>query len=248
MAMLAESDGCPEPLERIFRQVELESERRAEEEQMRAARLASLDDATMKKVKARRRGSISISRLGHFATEEKPASPQGSLPTTPKGLVSLASSSPFYQKQIANASASSIASGASAFSDDDAHTEDADQVIQVHQIAPKQSIATKIIPRRLSRARSTQMYPAGEANIDVSVSETTIHSTSRASGEEETTPSRRASVSAQRSLRSQPSLGAIREQAGDEAASSSWVARLTKKLKRKSKQDPLSPSSPAFPR
>lgn len=50
----------------IFRQVEEESERRAEEEQLRAVRmaLAKVEDS---KVKARRRGSISISRLGQVS-------------------------------------------------------------------------------------------------------------------------------------------------------------------------------------
>lgn len=244
------SSGCPEPLERIFRQVEEESERRAEEEQLRAVRmaLAKVEDS---KVKTRRRGSISISRLGQFVTPEETSVPtprDGSqTPSTPKRFSSLASSSPFYQSQIANASTSSIASGASAFSNDHAHIEDPDQVTQVQQIAPKQSIASKMIPRRLSRARPP-MVTSGDPIIGVSVQETTVHSSapSEEGGDSPTSVTRATVTSVHAGLRSQPSRASL---SGTTSSGSSggWVSRargFTQKFRRKTKQDPQSPTSP----
>ncbi|RXW23171.1 hypothetical protein EST38_g2713 [Candolleomyces aberdarensis] len=246
------SSGCPEPLERIFRQVEEESERRAEEEQLRAVRmaLAKVEDS---KVKTRRRGSISISRLGQFVTPEETSVPSprdgSQTPSTPKRFSSLASSSPFYQSQLANASTSSIASGASAFSNDHAHAEDPDQVIQVQQIAPKQSIASKMIPRRLSRARPP-MVTSGDPIIGVSVQETTVHSSAPSEEGGEHTPAARVTVtSVHAGLRSQPSRASL---TGTTSSNSSggWVSRargFTQKFRRKTKQDSQSPASPTSP-
>ncbi|EAU91940.1 hypothetical protein CC1G_11126 [Coprinopsis cinerea okayama7 len=238
--------GCPEPLERIFRQVEEESERRAEEELKRAEELDKFvqESTTVRKTRTRRRGSISISRLGQFTVEEMEdlaKSPSG--PASPKGF-SIASTSPFYQAQIANASTSSVASGASAFSNDEAHTEDLSQVIQVQQIPSKTSTISKILPRRLSRARSSSVIPSSEGNvvpigIGVSVQETTVHSSAASIAETESRgPSRRASVHAPRMLKSQPSKASLKGSTTSNATG--WVARargFTQKFRRKSKQN-----------
>ncbi|TEB38079.1 hypothetical protein FA13DRAFT_1785913 [Coprinellus micaceus] len=245
--MSLDTSTSPEQqLEKIFLQVEEESERRAEQERMRAARQALVDTDTLKRVKERRRGSISISRLGQYPVEEAISTPPGSVPPTPGSFSALASKSPFYQSQIAAASTSSVASGASAFSDDDAHCEDPDSVVQIQQIPPKQTIATKIMPRRLSRARSTQILPKGDsaATIDVSVHETTeLSTTVSEEGEDYTTPSRRASVSARHSLRSQPSLSPVAE-----PTSPTWIEKFTQKFKRKGGRDSQSvPPTPITP-
>ncbi|TFK26313.1 hypothetical protein FA15DRAFT_693250 [Coprinopsis marcescibilis] len=244
--------GCPEPLERIFREVEEESERRAEAESHRAAELEKLlgDAAVDKKIKARRRGSISISRLGQLTLTEDPfsaKSPKG--PPTPNNFSSIASSSPFYQNQIANASTSSVASGASAFSNDNAHTEDSAQVIQIQQIPSRMSSIHKIIPRRLSRARSTSVIPNADNIIDIGVSiqETTVHSSASTEEGVTETPSRRVSVSASHSLRGQSSRSRL-SNAGSSSppsvinntnnTSGNWFSRtraFTQKLVKKSK-------------
>lgn len=149
---------------------------------------------------------------------------------------------------LQNASTSSIASGASAFSDDCAHAEDHTQVMQIHQIARKQSIAHKIIPRRLSRARSTQVYPTGDsAIIDVSVSETTVQSSSPArEAGTETTPSRRASVSAQRSLRSLRSQNSLSTIPEPSPTAATWVVakarEVSQMLKRRKNTLPSTPN------
>ncbi|KAH6912180.1 hypothetical protein BKA70DRAFT_827956 [Coprinopsis sp. MPI-PUGE-AT-0042] len=175
--------SCPEPLERIFRQVEEESERRAQE-----AELASMHSATQldqyvqeqtsnlrrpasetasREVKQSRRGSVSISRLGQYT-------PTTSGPPSPNATKHL-SHSPFFQSQIAaaNASSSSVAScgtyfesatpstndlnGAGHAGSYDAYTEDTSQVVQVYQIAPQQTMLSRLMPRRLSRARSSSV-------------------------------------------------------------------------------------------
>lgn len=151
-----------------------------------------------------------------------------------------------YHRVFQAASNSSVASGASAFSHDGAHIEDPDSVIQIQQIAPKPSIATKIMPRRLSRARSTNILPKADmaAIIDVSIRETTVHSTATSDdGMDSNAPSRRTSVSARHSLRSQSSQSTIAD-----PSPPSWIDKLAEKFKRKNKRDSQSvPPTPITP-
>lgn len=152
--------------------------------------------------------------------------------------------------RVQNASTSSVASGASAYSNDHAHIEDPDQVIQVQQIAPKQSIASKIIPRRLSRARPP-MVTSGDPVIGVSVQETTVHSSAPSEEGGDHIPSGRVTVSVHAGLRSQPSRASLSGTTSTSSSSSGgWVQRargFTLKFRRKNKQDPQSPTSPTSP-
>ncbi|KAF8884719.1 hypothetical protein CPB84DRAFT_150657 [Gymnopilus junonius] len=207
-------EACPEPLEQIFQKIEEESERRAEEEALSSQQLPPVLEtdgepalqrnysALVHQAKQHRRGSVSISRIGQITVEDFARSPTPASPTHR----SLAPKSSFYKAQIANESTTSVASGASAFSDDDAHAEDANHVTQMHHIVGKQSIPAKMLPRRLSRSQSTSVMPTrGTHNmeppviIDVVVQEATVESPLEP-GDTETgnvTVSRRASVSAQ---------------------------------------------------
>ncbi len=81
-----------------------------------------------------------------------------------------------------NLSTTSVASGASEYSNDHAHTED-NHVTQMHHIAAKPSISSKMIPRRLSRAHSTSIMPSWGGKdvestviIGVSIQEATVQS------------------------------------------------------------------------
>ncbi|TFK45099.1 hypothetical protein BDQ12DRAFT_718206 [Crucibulum laeve] len=241
--------ACPEPLERIFKKVEEESERRAREESFGSlTEVSELGEkaessATNTRTRTRRRGSISISRIGQLQlTDEDYKSSQG--PPTPKRVPSIASHSPFYQAQIANDSIASFASGASGLSNDNAHTEDDHHVTQMEQIAGRQSISKKVgsmLPRRLSRARSANVIAAGDANmvIGVSVQEATVE-TPEDEDEDERSG---ASVHAPGGLRYQASRmsmpGSVPPSKG------SWVTRakgFTQKFRRKGKQ--LSPTDP----
>ncbi|KAF9041559.1 hypothetical protein BJ165DRAFT_295460 [Panaeolus papilionaceus] len=116
---------------------------------------------TMPRAKSRRRrGSVSISRIGILPIEDLISSKTQLSPSSPSHLT-MAVRSPFYQAQMMNSSTTSIASGASAHSQSDAHTEDDNHVTQMHHIIPKPSIGSKIIdmPRRLSRAHSASVIP-----------------------------------------------------------------------------------------
>ncbi|EAU91895.1 hypothetical protein CC1G_04662 [Coprinopsis cinerea okayama7 len=199
----------PEPLERIFRQVEEETERRAEEE-------------------ARRRNpaTIVISRL----------SPQG--PASPKSYASIAASSSFYQAQ--NESTGSIASGASAYSNDEAHEEDPSQIIQVQQIPPKTNPLSKIITRRLTRSRSASMIRIsnGDTNssISVSVQETTIHSSATSIADDEPgEPLRQVTVHASKPEKNDSS----KSSSSSKPSGQKWVTRargFTLRFSRKGKE------------
>lgn len=231
LAMATTDDvGYLEPLEKIFQQVEEESERRAQEEvetqKLTQEALQQVDtDATIKQVKRRRRGSVSISRIGQLVEESLPS---------PNRLTKISSNSPFYQAQIDNASDNSIASGASAFSDDNAHAEDQTHVTQMHRIAGKDSL-TKMIPRKLSRARSEVIPNTADGGvvIGVLVQEATVHSILTDEDEQEPNTTSRVSVHAPGSIRHQTSRMTI---SGPTPVTSTWVERakgFTQKFRRK---------------
>jgi hypothetical protein len=111
--------------------------------------------------------------------------------------------------------------------------EEDSHVTQMRQIAGRQSISKAVegfLPRRLSRARSTNVIATGDANlvIGVSVEEATVES-------EEGVETSRASVHAPGALRNQASRLTM---AGSSPARNSWVAKargFTQKFRRKGK-------------
>ncbi|KAJ7787894.1 hypothetical protein B0H14DRAFT_2951236 [Mycena olivaceomarginata] len=172
--------ACPDPLEKIFQQVEAQNERRAQQEAVESEASDTFAprpgtgiprvESSENMKKGRRRGSISITRFGQLSTSESAgATSDGSSaggPTTP-ALSDIAAKSPFFQQQLKNANANgsqtSFASGGWAADDAEAHEEDHNHVTHMHTIAPKQSLSRAMggfLPRRLSRARST--VPEGE--------------------------------------------------------------------------------------
>ncbi|KAF8960421.1 hypothetical protein BDZ97DRAFT_1922162 [Flammula alnicola] len=242
-------DGRLEPLEKIFQKVEQESEQRAQEAQLTSHARAGSDGVSiekpasainLKRLRERRRGSISISRIGQLKVpEEDFATKSLQAPLTPSAIA-IASNSHFYQSQIANGSTNSIASGASAFSNDHAHTEDDSHVTQMHHIVGKQSIPSKMLPRRLSRSHSASVIPSrGTQNgepivvIGVSVEEATVESVLEDDEGGGVTPSRRASVVAHGTLRSKSSRSTL---PGSKVPANSWLSiakSFTQKFSRK---------------
>ncbi|CAA7268642.1 unnamed protein product [Cyclocybe aegerita] len=235
-------EGCPEPLEKIFQKVEEESERRAQQEHLVSLKAAEATEKSLsaKRQKERRRGSISISRVGQLSEDDFVSTTQ---PPTPGSRSNVASNSPFYQSQIANASTNSVASGASAYSNEQAHTEDDNHVTQMQHIAAKPSISAKMIPRRLSRSHSASVIPNramgnAESNmiIGVSVQEATTVKTVREEGDDDDVAAVSTTVQASSKLRSQPSRTSL--SVTTKTAPSGWfsIAKgFTQKFKRKNK-------------
>jgi len=234
-AVPATTMACPDPLEKIFQQVEEQNERRAQQEEVQdsvsksLARAESSDNLR----KSRRRGSISITRFGQLSPGSDHLSDGSGGPTTP-ALSDIASKSPFYQAQLKsqNGSQTSFASGGSGTGD--AHDEEDDHhVTHMHTIAPRQSISRAVggfLPRRLSRARSsvlpTSARDAG-GNMVISVAAATVELPENAE------PSATV-VHAPGGLRNQTSKSTI----GSSSGKTTWATRakeFTKKFRRKSK-------------
>jgi len=136
--------------------------------------------------------------------------------------------------RVQNASDNSIASGASAFSDDNAHAEDQTQVTQMRRIAGREGL-TKIIPRKLSRAHSAVIPSTADGSmvIGVSVQEATVHSILTDEDGQEPNTTSRVSVHAPGSIRHQTSQMTI---SGPTLAISTWGERakgFTQKFRRK---------------
>ncbi|TRM69046.1 hypothetical protein BD626DRAFT_472726 [Schizophyllum amplum] len=231
--------GCPESLEKLFQQLELESERRAKAEPRVRDDPSSSEvktmglrqepsDSSLRTKRTRRRGSVSITRFGqlHDDYSSKATSPAAS--SKRLSAIMPEREPPFYQTPIGSDSNASIASGASTDASDEHH------VTQMQQIMPRQNTISRavggIIPRRLSRARSERVMGPQDTNlvIGVSVSEATVEATA----EEEADMDSRIVV--QRTLRSQPSRLSMAETT---PASSGWVNKaknFTSKFRRKS--------------
>ncbi|KAJ7656331.1 hypothetical protein DFH06DRAFT_1298215 [Mycena polygramma] len=234
--------GCPDPLEKIFQQVEEQNERRARQEAGEdtvSDRIQRMDSSDNLK-KSRRRGSISISRFGQLSSSDA-VSDGSSGPMTP-ALSDIAAKSPFFQAQLkANGSQTSFASGGSAADDAEAHHEDDHHVTHMHTIAPKQSISRAVggfFPRRLSRARST-VLPSNDVVIGVSVAAATVELPENA--EVAATV-----VHAPGALHHQASKGSL---TGSLNSRNTWAERakkFTKKFRRKSK-NPLAADANAAP-
>ncbi|KAJ6612289.1 hypothetical protein B0H10DRAFT_1807815 [Mycena sp. CBHHK59/15] len=226
--------ACPDPLEKIFQEVEQQNERRAQEEVNDSVPNNMVRVDSSDNLRKRRRGSISITRFGQLSSSDH-VSDGSSGPMTP-ALSDIASKSPFFQAQLRSGSQTSFASGASA--DDDAHEED-HHVTQMHTIAPRQSISRAVggfFPRRLSRARSTVLPSSGDGNvvIGVSVEAATVEMA-------EDAVLNPTVVHAPGGLRSQASKGSMASVPGK----NNWALRaknFTKKFRRKSK-NPLADAS-----
>ncbi|KAF4616283.1 hypothetical protein D9613_008332 [Agrocybe pediades] len=227
-------EGCPEPLEKIFQQLEKESELRAEEE--RVYTMAQPGLPSIKRIKERRRGSVSISRIGQVPEEDVVS--ENHVPLTPTAMT-IAAKSSFYQAQLANTSTASVASGASAFSDDLAHTEDNHTVTQMQHIAGKPSI----LPRRLSRSHSTNIIPTSNIEpIGVSVQHATVQ-TVRHVTDGPVTRSRQGSVTAGSNTIRHQSSRATMPKPNPPSNATSWLAKakdFTLKFRRKNNRHSVS--------
>ncbi|KAK7030645.1 hypothetical protein R3P38DRAFT_3188350 [Favolaschia claudopus] len=239
--------ACPDPLEKIFQQVEEQNELRAQQEAVEAAdrvgRSIPRVESSENVKKGRRRGSISISRFGQLSSD---ATSDGSSagPTTP-ALSDIAAKSPFFQQQLKhqNGSQTSFASGGSA--DDDA--EDDHHVTHMHTIAPKQSLSRAMggfLPRRLSRARSAAVViPSNGGGENVVIGVSVAAATVELGPDAEVAG---ASVHAPGALHHQTSKGSMG--GASLTNKSGWATRaaknFTKKFRRKSKM-PLAESSTA---
>ncbi|THV06182.1 hypothetical protein K435DRAFT_23489 [Dendrothele bispora CBS 962.96] len=179
--------GPPESLEKIFQRVEEESARKAREEKEserhehvdRIKALSPTPSTSSLKARSRRRGSVSITRFGQLDDLINQSSGPESIPTPPKSpsvVSTLAAQSNFYRHHGENSSYDSLNSNDN--QGDEAHTEDAHHVTQVHRIAPRQSISRAmggLIPRRLSRAsRQVITEASGDMVIGVSVEAATV--------------------------------------------------------------------------
>ncbi|KAJ7066384.1 hypothetical protein C8F01DRAFT_1248407 [Mycena amicta] len=219
-----------DPLEKIFQQVEQENEQRArqaEAEDKVAESLARVESSENLR-KSRRRGSISITRFGQLSSSDDGTS----APTTP-ALSDIAAKSPFFQAQLRsqNHSQESFVSGGSTA--EHQHEEDDHHVTHIHTIAPRQSIsraAGRLIPRRLSRARSAVMQSSANTaeNVVISVAAATVELPENAE---------LAATMVHAPLRNQPSKSSMGS-ASLVAKGGSWVTKaknFTKKFRRKSR-------------
>ncbi|KAJ7698886.1 hypothetical protein B0H17DRAFT_1177161 [Mycena rosella] len=225
--------ACPDPLEKIFQQVEAQNERRAQQAEgddsvpNSIARVESSDNLR----RSRRRGSISITRFGQLSSGDH-VSEGSSGPMTP-GLSDIASKSPFYQAQLRSNNNSQTSFASDGSGTDAAHDQEDHHVTHMHTIAPRQSISRAVggfFPRRLSRARSSVLPTGGDGAglvIDVSVAAATVELPDNA--ELAATV-----VHAPGGLRSKASKSSIAT--SPDAKDSSWAARakkLTSRFRRK---------------
>ncbi|KAF9075614.1 hypothetical protein BDP27DRAFT_1041751 [Rhodocollybia butyracea] len=236
----------PESLEKIFQRVEEESQKRAQDDEgvEAAARSENKMPIDVQKLKARRRGSISITRFGQLAEEPLPSKEPTSTspPNSPTTIITaLTTQSSFYQSQLLNTSRESLDSHAS--DNEGLHAEDDNHVTQVHRIAARQTLTRTMgsfLPRRLSRARSRPVIEDmdGTLVIGVSVQAATVEESNDAEsrlptaiviagGNDSLSPALNPKAS-KSSLRSVSS--------NNNPSNTNWVAKFTKILRRKSGQ------------
>ncbi|KAF5384481.1 hypothetical protein D9757_006453 [Collybiopsis confluens] len=250
----------PESLEKIFLRVEEESQRRAQAEHPEdtgdPTKSTPLDTQTIS-VKARRRGSISVTRFGQLTDELTPKDPR---PTSPPNspttfITTLAAQSTFYQSQILNHSRDSLGSHTS--DNENGHAEDDNHVTQIHRIAARQTLSRTVgslLPRRLSRARSRPVIEDVDGTMVIGVSvqaATALVEESYTPDSEVPIPQATVTTGGRRSLaptlNSKPSKSSLRSITSNSnwVPSTNWVARakeITRKLRRKSAQ-PLTQTS-----
>jgi hypothetical protein len=248
----------PESLEQIFLRVEEESQRRADADDgiqeleilegkntVEALAKTAPIDVQKLTVKARRRGSVSITRFGQLADEitSKEASVT-SPPNSPATFITtLASQSTFYQSQLLNTSHDSLDSHAS--ENEGLHAEDDNHVTQVQTIPARQTLSRTVgalLPRRLSRARSRPVMREIDGTMVIGVS--VQAATATIDGESRVPPATVTvgnSDSLTPSLNSKASKASLRSisSTSNRVSNSNWVTKakgFTKKLRRKSGQ------------
>jgi len=244
----------PESLEQIFRRVEEESHRRAQADDVVLAAPGGERESKTRSIdvlKARRRGSVSISRFGQLAdalSSKDSEAASLSPPTSPTIITALAAQSTFYQSQLLSTSHDSLGSHAS--DTEGLHAEDDNHVTQVHRIAPRQTFSRAVgsfIPRRLSRARSRPVIEDLDGTLVIGVSvqaatATTVEESSSVHHPHSTTVTAGGNSSLSPTLNSKASKSSLRSVSSStnwRPNNNNWVAKakdFTKKLRRKSVQ------------
>ncbi|KAI0261296.1 hypothetical protein BC834DRAFT_486100 [Gloeopeniophorella convolvens] len=234
----------PDAFEEIFLKLEEESERRAMEveEEGLSPNIPDLAAAAQRaaRAKQRRRGSVSISRFGHFGDPSQQLSLSNPpTPTAfPDGSTSL---SPFYQAQSHNHSADSLSSDSS-LEDDAALRAESNHVTQVHRIAGRQSLSRSVggmLQRTLSRSRSKASLSSNgvDTNVVIGVVVEEDH-VEEPSGSREVAPRPESRATAYahapRALKSQPSRMTI-PGAGTKDPSGSWRSKAADLFRRNSR-------------
>ncbi|KAF9268508.1 hypothetical protein L218DRAFT_513700 [Marasmius fiardii PR-910] len=245
---------CPESLEKIFQRIEEESAQRAQQESLLSVPTVPSEDSpsstngiitqrpagnfdgqTFRSGKARRRASISITRFGQVLYNNSFNSPFASRPTSPTTKSALAS--PIYQTHPQAGSTDTLSSDHPSDEDNEhAHAEDDDHVTQVHRIAPRQSIVSSIVPRRLSRARSRPIISEGDTSSNMVIGVSVQAATVEVPPNEEQ-PSAGAVVHTRGPLKNQSSKSTLNS-GGGSSNGRGWIARaksFTNKLGRRSK-------------
>ncbi|KAJ8474451.1 hypothetical protein ONZ45_g15945 [Pleurotus djamor] len=163
-------ESYPEPLEQAFQRVEEECKRRAQQEEEWAKPQRSNSEIPSVIPKDRRRGSVSISKLGELAPGGVSELASNVPPASNRSSMAPTSKADFYQAQMSH----SIDSFSSAHLGEDAKTEE-DHITQVQYVNPQPTPISKavgnLLPRRLSRARSaTVVSSLQDSNVVIGVS------------------------------------------------------------------------------
>jgi len=228
----------PDAFEEIFLKLEEESERRAIMTQAAEARISSRtpDQAfpTQRAVQRRQRcrGSISISRFGHFEDFTQQAS--SITPQTPTAFVDgMTTFAPFYHSPSYNNSADSMCSESSL---DDTESE---HVTQVHRIAGRLSLPRSVggmLQRTLSRPNCLSPR-AADTNVVIGVVVEENHVEELEPREATPRPASRAKayVHAPCTLRPQPSRRMTIPGAAARDAMGSWRSKAQELFKRKTR-------------
>ncbi|KAI0001076.1 hypothetical protein BJV77DRAFT_259481 [Russula vinacea] len=166
----------PDAFEEIFRKLEEESERRALES-AGAASSPNIPDIAIAAQQAaqrrhRTRGSISISRFGHYEDDTQQQTTFSPSQTPPAFMHGMTTFTPVYGAQSHNHSADSL-SDDSFFGDDNTGlSAESEHVTQVHRIAGRQSLPRSVggmLQRTLTRSWTNSNLSSTGINTNVVV-------------------------------------------------------------------------------
>ncbi|KAF8631344.1 hypothetical protein AX15_002456 [Amanita polypyramis BW_CC] len=230
-----------EPLEKLFRQVEEESERRAQIESQAAttSRLTAMDgsnpgkpalirSSTAQSTGRRRGGSVSMTRFGQPSASDSSQSVTLSL---------IASRVPFCQTQQGNDSFDSFIAGDKE-DEEDVEIEDDHLVTYVHKVTTRGSFSKAVgdfLPRRLSRSGrpcSEQTIPQVVRDVPMVVGVQVEQATVEVTADDSEEPLR-ATVHAPNSIRRRTSLSSTIP-----SSTQTWLHKardLTQKFRQRSK-------------
>ncbi|KAF8483643.1 hypothetical protein DFH94DRAFT_723179 [Russula ochroleuca] len=166
----------PDAFEEIFRKLEEESERRAlEADSAPSPNIPDLSIAAQQAAQRRQRtrGSISISRFGHFDEDTQQQTTLSPSQTPPAFVHGMTTFTPVYGAQSYNHSADSL-SDESFFGGDDntGLSAESEHVTQVHRIAGRQSLPRSvggILQRTLTRSWTNSSFSSSGINTNVVV-------------------------------------------------------------------------------